>query len=85
MRDGGDAISPQEADDFLRAAVVILGRLEEREIAPQRPIPRDVMNAGEAQLLLSALIALAALRFPQLVEEGDKIPDLAALRYRVRN
>ena len=85
MKAGDDAMSSEEAEDFLGAAVVILARLEDLELDPQRAIPRAVMTAGEAQLLISALIVLVTLRFPQLVDEDDKVPDLAALRYRARN
>lgn len=80
-----DSISAEEASSLLEASVVILAKLEDRELAPSRVIPRDIATAGELHLIIAALIALIALRFPQLVEEEDRIPDLAALRYRTRN
>lgn len=83
-----DSVTSEEAGDLLGAAVARLGQLEERiedGLLPSRAVPRDILNVGEAQAFLAFLIALIALRYPQLVNDDDKIPDVAALRYRVRN
>lgn len=81
----GDSITAEEASNLIEAAIVMLARIEDRELAPSRAVPRDIATVGELHLIIAALIALIAVRFPQLVEEEDRIPDLAALRYRTRN
>lgn len=76
------ALTPLEADELLRAAISVLVSLEDLERPPARAIPRDVLNCGEAQVLLGALVALISETFPALVASVDSPVDLASLNYR---
>ena len=82
---GADAISAEEASNLIEAAAAMLAKIEDRELGPLRAIPRSIATVGELHLIVAALVVLIALRFPQLVDEEDRVPDLAALRYRARN
>ena len=86
MSDSADApITAQEASDFLEAAIAILCEIEESERSPSSAVPRAIATCGQVEVLLSGLVALIALQFPHLVEADDRVPDLAALRYRSRH
>lgn len=78
-------LTPEEADQFLRAAVWILGKLDELERKPASAIPRDVMDCGGARVLLGALVFTIAAAHPRLVEGDDTVADLAAVHFRARN
>lgn len=78
-------LTSEEAVTFLESAVAILSQLDDLERKPSSAIPRDVMNCGEAEALLSALVALLASAHPHLVDDNDAIVDLATANFRARN
>jgi hypothetical protein len=71
------ALTNEEADDYLRSAISTLVALEDLERPPSRAIPRDVLNCGEAQVLLGALVAMIAEDYPGLVADVPQATDLA--------
>lgn len=67
---------PLTADDvglFLAEAVQIMGTLEAASIQEQpdgEPLPRGLLNCGEACRMVPAVILLALQLYPQLAEDG---------------
>lgn len=76
------ALTPQEAEDALVSAVSVLVALEDLERKPSSAVPRDVLNCGEAMVLLGSLVALISQDYPELVSTVPNAVDLASLNFR---
>lgn len=76
------SLTNEEAYDFLVSAVSILVTLEDSERPDSSAILREVMNCGEATILLGALVALIAENYPSLVTDVDHPVDLASRNFR---
>lgn len=76
------ALTIEEAHDFLLSAVSILVTLEDLERPDRSAILKEVMNCGEATILLGALVALIADNYPSLVDGVDYPVDLASRNFR---
>lgn len=76
------SLTIEEAHDFLISAVSILVTLEDLERPDGSAILREVMNCGEATVLLGALVALIAENYPSLVDDVEHPVDLASRNFR---
>ena len=79
--------SATEAEGLFQTAVLILERLEDREInsrRPSTPLPRGVFNCGEAELIVSTLIAMLAHVYPEAMPHDD-VMALAETHFRRLN
>lgn len=77
------ALTPEEADRYMKQAVEIFEKFEEAERRPSSAIPREIMKSGEAKALVAVLIATLAEAYPSSADE--RIIDVAASFYRSRH
>ena len=67
------ALGADEVGLFLAEAVQVMGGLEAaavQERADGEPLPRGMLNCGEACRMVPAVILLALQLYPQLAEDG---------------